>query len=346
MTTPSPALERHSYYLEAIVSAQTLADLSSIRTEYTVDTVLNDWQKGVLKSRYEIREMQLKAMFTAPPGKAAHAYSLDNKERIAITHAQDDAKAFTTPVTPAVANEVFPDQGESSGSSKTFPAIEILTTNDSPVTVDTTNSTPNDIHPTPSVEVPQIANIIAPAFVAPVTPAIEQPTWSVWQVEPSEETVPKKRTRSPNKDRDEGAGSPWAKWTSSVTLSREIKLPIDGVQFSNNLFGITLTASTYEEAKAGIDEAFADFTNSTKLLSKDHVDKAYAQWLADWESKAKVEGIKNKLVIAPAVKAVYKDNLERSRAMILQLCAAFPEAKTFAQEFAKLNPIIQEQSIV
>jgi nitrous oxidase accessory protein NosD len=62
-----------------------------------------------------------------------------------------------------------------------------------------------------------------------------------------------------------------------VTLSREVKLPIDGVQFSNNLFGITLTASTYEEAKAMIDEAFSDFTESTKLISKAHVDKAYVQ---------------------------------------------------------------------
>lgn len=339
MTTTSPSLERHSYYLEAITSSQTLADLSSIRTEYTVDTVLNDWQKGVLKSRYEIREMQLKALYTAKPGQAAPAYALDPKERVAITHAQDDLVAFgesvlpnvtsafgTAPVTPAMVDEVF-------------APVEI-------VTVDTTNSTPNDIHPTTSTEVPQITNIIAPAFVAPVTPAIEQPTWSVWQVEPSEETVPKKRTRSSNKDREDGTGSGWAKWTSSVTLSREIKLPIDGVQFSNNLFGITLTAPTYEEAKAGIEEAFADYTKSTKLISIKEVNDAYTRGHAAWISEAIKVQQEVKKEIAPAVKAVYKDNLERSRAMILQLCAAFPEAKTFAQEFAKLNPIIQEQSIV
>lgn len=319
MTTPSPALERHSYYLEAIVSAQTLADLSSIRTEYTVDTVLNDWQKGVLKSRYEIREMQLKALFTAQPGKAAPAYSLDNKDRIAITHAQDDAKVFVTPV---VANEVFPD-------------VEIIT-------VDTTNSTANDIPLTVPSQVIKTSSDSTPIPGSVVADSIKQPAWPVWSVEQNEEAVPKKRTRVSNKDRDEGAGNIWAKWTSSVTLSREIKLPIDGIQFSNNLFGITLTAPTYEEAKTGIEEAFADYTNSTKLLSKDHVDKAYAQWLAD----GKAQAIPVQKEIAPAVKAVYKDNLERSRAMILQLCAAFPEAKTFAQEFAKLNPIIQEQSIV
>lgn len=324
---PSPSLERHSYYLEAITSSQTLADLSSIRTEYTVDTVINDQQKGILKSRYEIREMQLKALYTAKPGQAAPAYALDPAERVAITHAQDDAQAFSAPVTAQVVNEVFPD-------------VEIIT-------VDTTNSTPNDIPPTTSSEVPQIANIIAPAFVAPITPAIEQPTWPVWQAEQNEETVPKKRPRSPNKDRDEGAGNTWAKWTSSVTLSREIKLPIDGIQFSNNLFGITLTAPTYEEAKAGIEEAFADYTERTKLISAktlgDEVAKAYTKWLTEWAAKVATPVQKE---IAPAVKAVYKDNLERSRSMILQLCAEFPEAKTFAQEFAKLNPIIQEQSIV
>ena len=330
MPSSSPSLERHSYYLEAIVWAQTLADLSSIRTEYTVDTVLNEWQKGELKSRYAIREMQLKALFTAQPGTAAPAFALDPKERVAITHAQDDAVAFGTPdkepVTAQVVDEVFPD-------------VEI-------VTVDTTNHTPNDIPPTPPSQVTPPVSNPTPVPITQVTDPIKQTAWPVWLPEPSEEAVPKKRTRTASKDRDDGNGSTWSKGVTAVTLSREIKLPIDGVQFSNNLFGITLTAPTYEEAKAGIEEAFADFTNSTKLLSKDHVDKAYAQWLADWESKAKVEDIKNKLVIAPAVKAVYKDNLERSRAMILQLCAAFPEAKTFAQEFAKLNPIIQEQSIV
>lgn len=126
----SPSLERHSYYLEAVTSAQTLADLSSIRTEYTVDTIINDQQRGILKSRYEIREMQLKALYTAKPGQAAPAYALDPKERVAITHAQDDAQAFKEIVTPAIAEQVFPD-------------VEIITT----------NSTPNEI-PTPPVEVP------------------------------------------------------------------------------------------------------------------------------------------------------------------------------------------------
>lgn len=340
MPAPSPSLERHSYYLDAIVWAQTLADLSSIRTEYTVDPVLTEGQKGVLRSRYEIREMQLKALYTAQPGVGAPAYalkdsvsapeSLSHQERVAVTHAQDDAVAFGTPdkepVTAKVVDEVFPD-------------VEI-------VTVDTTNHTPNDMTPTPPSQVTPPVSNPTPIPSTPVSDPIQQTAWPVWLPEPSEEAVPKKRTRTASKDRDDGNGTGWSKGVTAVTLSREIKLPIDGVQFSNNLFGITLTASTYEEAKAGIEEAFADFTNSTKLLSKDHVDKAYAQWLADWESKAKVEDIKNKLVIAPAVKAVYKDNLERSRAMILQLCAAFPEAKTFAQEFAKLNPIIQEQSIV
>lgn len=64
---------------------------------------------------------------------------------------------------------------------------------------------------------------------------------------------------------------------TAVTLSREIKLPIDGVQFSNNLFGITLTAPTYEEAKAGIEEAFADYTKSTKLISIKEVNDAYTR---------------------------------------------------------------------
>lgn len=323
----SPALERHSYYLEAIVWAQTLADLSSIRTEYTVDTVLNDWQKGVLKSRYEIREMQLKALYTAQPGLAAPAFALDPKERVSITHAQDDAVAFKEPITAQVADEVFPD-------------IEITT-------VDTTNPTANNIPPTPPSQVTPPVSNPTPTPIVPVSGPLQQTAWPVWLPEPSEESTPKKRTRTASKDRDDGNGSTWSKGVTAVTLSREIKLPIDGVQFSNNLFGITLTASTYEEAKAGIEDAFADYTERTKLISfkmlGDEVAKAYTKGLAEWASKVTTPVQKE---IAPPVKAVYKDNLERSRAMILQLCAAFPEAKTFAQEFAKLNPIIQEQSIV
>ena len=149
ITMPSPSLERHSYYLEAVTSAQTLADLSSIRTEYTVDTIINDQQKGILKSRYEIREMQLKALYTAKPGQAAPAYSLDPKERVAITHAQDDAIAFAT---PAMVDEVF-----------------------APVEIITTNSTPNEI-PTPPVEVPTTTASTTPAPISPVVDIVEQPT--------------------------------------------------------------------------------------------------------------------------------------------------------------------------
>lgn len=339
MPSPSPSLERHSYYLEAITSSQTLPDLSSIRTEYTVDTVINDQQRGILKSRYEIREMQLKALYTAKPGQAAPAYALDPKERVAITHAQDDLVAFGESVLPNVTSAFgAPDKEPVTAeiADQVFPDVEIITT----------NSTPNEI-PTPPVEVPTTTTSTTPAPIAPVVDSIEPVAWPIWQVEQSEETVPKKRTRASSKDREDGTGSGWTKGTSSVTLSREIKLPIDGVQFSNNLFGITLTAPTYEEAKAGIEEAFADYTERTKLISfktlGDEVAKAYTKWLAEWAAKVATPVQKE---IAPAVKAVYKDNLERSRAMILQLCAAFPEAKTFAQEFAKLNPIIQEQPIV
>lgn len=159
MSSPSPSLERHSYYLEAITSSQTLADLSSIRTEYTVDTVINDQQRGILKSRYEIREMQLKALYTAKPGQAAPAYALDPKERVAITHAQDDLVAFGTPdkepVTAEIADQVFPD-------------VEIITT----------NSTPNEI-PTPPVEVPTTTTSTTPAPITPVVDIVEQPACPV-----------------------------------------------------------------------------------------------------------------------------------------------------------------------
>jgi hypothetical protein len=95
--------------------------------------------------------MQLKALFTAPPGKAAPAYSQDNpnpvnivtpQQRVADAHAQDDAVVF---VTPAVANEVFPE-------------IEIVTTNstanDIPLTVPSqVVKTSSDSTPTPSMPV-------------------------------------------------------------------------------------------------------------------------------------------------------------------------------------------------
>ena len=145
----SPSLEKHSYYLEIIVEATTLAELSAIRTEYTLDPVLTEGQKGVLKSRYEIREMQLKALFTAQPGVGAPAFT--NKERVAVTHAQDDAVAFAT---PAIADEVFPD-------------IEITT-----VDTTTTNSTPNETPTTPA-PTPAVSSEGTPVPSSPVVDKIE-----------------------------------------------------------------------------------------------------------------------------------------------------------------------------
>lgn len=332
----SPALERHSYYLEAIVSAQTLADLSSIRTEYTVDTVLNDGQKWILKSRYEIREMQLKALFTAPPGKAAPAYSQDNpnpvsivtpQQRVAASHAQDDAVTFGAPlpsatefVTPAVANEVFPE-------------IEIVTT----------NSTANDTPLTTTSQVVKTSSDSTPTPSIPVTENLQPTSWLIWSTEQKQEDIPKKRTRSSSKDRDEGTGGVWTKGTMQVTLSREVKLPIDGVQFSNNLFGITLTASTYEEAKALIEEAFADFTESTKLISKAHVDKAYAQWLEDGKKSVPAPVAP---VLKPATKVTYTTNEERARAMINQMANSSPAALEFAKAFTALNPMLPTNNLV
>lgn len=334
---PSPSLERHSYYLEAITSSQTLADLSSIRTEYTVDTVINDQQRGILKSRYEIREMQLKALYVAKPGQAAPAYALDPKERVAITHAQDDLVAFgesvlpnvtsafwTAPVTPAMVDEVF-------------APVEI-------VTVDTTNSTTNDIPLTTPVEVPQTSIDNTNAPIVPVAESIERPLGPVWSTEQNEETVPKKRTRTSSKDREAGDGTQWSKGVTAVTLSREIKLPIDGVQFSNNLFGITLTAPTYEEAKAGIEEAFADYTERTKLISfktlGDEVAKAYTKWLAEWAAKVATP------VWKPATKVSYTTNEERAKLMINQMANSSPAALEFAKAFSALNPLLPTNNIV
>ena len=252
--TKSNSLEKHQYYLDIIIESTTLPELSAIRTEYTLDPVLTEGQKGVLKSRYEIQEMKLKALYTASPWKSAPAYAMKDSaiapaERIAITHAQDDLTAFGSSdipkaVTPAIADEVFD-----------APDIEI-------VTVGITNPTPNE---TPTIEIPSEPIV---QTSEPIIDSVKQVTWSVWSTKPKQEKVSKKNTG-----------------VATVTLTREIKLPIDGVQFSNNLFNVSLTASTYEEAKVAIEEAFTDFTQSTKLLSKDHIDKAYAQWLADGEKK-------------------------------------------------------------
>lgn len=317
--TASPSLEKHSYYLEIIVEATTLAELSAIRTEYTLDPVLTEGQKGVLKSRYEIREMQLKALYTAQPGVWAPAFT--NQERVAVTHAQDDAVAFwTAPVTPAIADEVF-----------------------APVEIITVNSTANDIPLTVPSQIVKTSSDTTPAPVIPVTKKIEPVAWPVWLPEPSEEAVPKKRTKTASKDREDGTGCTWTKWTMSVTLSREVKLPIDGVQFSNNLFGITLTASTYEEAKTLIDEAFADFTESTKLISKAHVDKAYAQWLEDGK---KVVPVPVPPMLKPASKVAYTTNEERAREMIKQMANSSPAALEFAKAFTVLNPMLPTNNLV
>lgn len=311
-TTKTPAIEKHEYYRDIMAEATTLVMLSSIRTEYSVDPVLIDVNREVLKVIYDLHESRIRELFTAQPGKAAPAYQAkQSASRVAKEHKQDDEVAFGIPVTAEIASEVFPD-------------IEILTTNP------TTNTNKKNATIPPSLTTDKVSETPREPTV---TPDSDSPSdsWPNATHERTPKATPEKSGRKTREVRE---------W--SVTLSREIKLPIDGVQFSNNLFGVTLTAWTYAEAKDMMEEAFADFTSTTKFLTKDDVAKAHAQWVAEWK-KIATPTPRN---IPSATKAEYKNNLDRARAMILQLCEVFPEAKQFAQQFATLNPMVQENPIV
>jgi len=308
----SPAMEKHEYYRDLMKAAKTPVELSAIRTEYTVDTVVSDQSKSVLKSIYEMEEMRIKVSFTALPWQAAPYYAQkSDTDRVAESHAQDDKVAFKELITTEVVNTIFPE-------------IEIITTNtNESITSNDPVTIPDTISETTSVT-KVTANIPSEQPSGPMPPVTEP----VWQ-------NPVKRTRKSKEVIEWGV--------TSVTLSREIKLPIDGVQFSNNLFGITLTASTYEEARSLIEEAFADYTNSTKLLSKDHVDKAYAQWLADGK---KVAPVPIPPMLKPATKVQYTTNEERAREMIKQMANSSPAALEFAKAFTAINPMLPTNNLV
>lgn len=90
----------------------------------------------------------------------------------------------------------------------------------------------------------------------------------------------------------------WApRSNKSYTLHRVVKVPIDGVQFSNNECGASVTSDNLEDAKAELTSIMEDFLSSSNLIFKvtsdARVKDAYAKWLAEW--KAVVE----KVVTAP-----------------------------------------------
>lgn len=304
--TKSPKLERYEYFRDIIKEATTPAELNSIRVEYTRDTILEESAIKTLNELYDIYIVPLKNKFTAEPGRAAPAFANKVKD-LKEQYKEIDKEQF---VTPAVADEVF----------------------DWPVEV-SLNPTPNVIPTTPVESTPAPDKDLV-KDIEPNNQVVEPIAWPVWQDTPKETVVKPKSKRSK-----------WDDTATTVTLSREIKLPINGVQFSNNLFGLSLTASSYEEGKAMMDEAFKDFIKDSDLIPRSHVTDAYNKWLE--EGKKLVPPAQPVAKVLPsAKKAEYRDNLTRARAMINQLCEVFPEAKQFAQQFASINPIVPEQTII
>ena len=184
--------------------------------------------------------------------------------------------------------------------------------------------------------------------VTPVVTTIMQNTWDSHIMQDShpepivlpkiiiEETKPRKRdTKSPVV----------ATSTNSITLHRTIKLPIEWVQFSNNEFGVSVTAGTAEEATEQLTTLLDKFMNESGLTLTSKVKTLEEIAFKNWQASAKQTPVQ-----VPVEKIVYKrspeDELELKRyarvqefmTLLSKDTTILPVMKAIKAQFEASNP--------
>jgi hypothetical protein len=120
----------------------------------------------------------------------------------------------------------------------------------------------------------------------------------------------------------------------SVTLHREVKCPIEWIDYSGNAFGMDVTAGSYDEAKAIIDTEFEAFLSDSWLVRSSKVEQL--------EKVAYNRGLEaGKKLATPAPAPVVQ---KRSDADDLEL-RRYARVQLFMQELAKdprIAPVLVE----
>lgn len=83
-------------------------------------------------------------------------------------------------------------------------------------------------------------------------------------------------------------------WVQSVTVSRRVNLPIEWVQYSNNEFNVSVTASSKEDAVNELNTLLESFLADQWLVRKSIADKTIA------DLKAQLKAEQEKKVVPPA----------------------------------------------
>lgn len=82
-----------------------------------------------------------------------------------------------------------------------------------------------------------------------------------------------KRTRRTKAEMAQPVSPPPTQWVQSVTVSRRVNLPIEWVQYSNNEFNVSVTASNREDAVNELHELTTSFLADQWLVRKSVADK-------------------------------------------------------------------------
>ena len=86
-------------------------------------------------------------------------------------------------------------------------------------------------------------------------------------------------------------------WVQSVTVSRRVNLPIEWVQYSNNEFNVSVTASNREDAVNELNELTTSFLADQWLVRKSIADKTIADLRAQLKAEQEAKIAKT---VAPA----------------------------------------------
>ena len=147
----------------------------------------------------------------------------------------------------------------------------------------------------------------------------------------SETTDTPKRSRRTRAEMNQV--TPATQWVQSVTVSRRVNLPIEWVQYSNNEFNVSVTASNREDAVSELNELSNHFLADQWLVRKSIADKT----IADLRAQLKAEQEKKVMPPPAPVQPAWDPDLMKRHEKLRDMMNFIYKNSTNKEEFVALK---------
>lgn len=175
--------------------------------------------------------------------------------------------------------------------------------------------------------------LVAESNIPGLTPQVEE-KWT--EPDPALQVEPEPKTRKRRIKEEMAYINPDptpTQWVQSVTVSRRVNLPIEWVQYSNNEFNVSVTASNREDAVNELNILLESFLADQWLVRKSIADKT----IADLRAQLKAEQEKKVTPPAPIQYAQWDPELLKKHEKLRDMMNFIYKNSTNKEEFLKFK---------